>query len=76
MSSIHPLPPQVQGLIASRHELFDEYTKRQYLAKAPDKNPFGADEEPRRFADFDVFIKVCVAIIPPQSLFCDYKLTL
>ncbi|KAL3295816.1 PHD-finger domain-containing protein [Colletotrichum asianum] len=26
------------------HELFDEYTRRQYLARAPEKNPFGSDE--------------------------------
>jgi hypothetical protein len=40
------------------HELFDEYTRRQFLAKAPEKNPFGTEETPARFADFDVFKKV------------------
>lgn len=41
-----------------RHELFDEYTRRQFLAKAPAKNPFGTEEQPLKFADFDVFTKV------------------
>ncbi|KAK3695183.1 hypothetical protein B0T22DRAFT_488566 [Podospora appendiculata] len=42
------------------HDLFDEYSRRQYISKAPDKNPFGTDETPARFADFDVFKKVRV----------------
>jgi hypothetical protein len=41
-----------------RHELFDEYTRRQFLAKAPEKNPFGTEDAPAKFADFDVFTKV------------------
>jgi len=28
------------------------------MAKAPDKNPFGDEEAPSKFADFDVFTKV------------------
>ena len=50
------------GLTAqSRFENFDEYTKRQYNAKAPHiTNPFGYDEEPLRFLDFDVFQKLRV----------------
>jgi hypothetical protein len=41
------------------HDLFDEYSRRQFLAKAPTKNPFGpADEPPLRFTDLDVFTKV------------------
>ncbi|KAK4197477.1 hypothetical protein QBC40DRAFT_285417 [Triangularia verruculosa] len=40
------------------HDLFDEYTRRQFLNKAPEKNPFGSAEAPLRFADFDVFTKV------------------
>ncbi|KAK0628153.1 hypothetical protein B0T17DRAFT_631170 [Bombardia bombarda] len=42
------------------HESFDEYTRRQYISKAPDKNPFGIGEEPAKFADFDVFTKIRV----------------
>lgn len=42
------------------HELFDEYSRRQFLAKAPEKNPFGTDELPASFADFDVFTKIRV----------------
>ncbi|KAL8776637.1 MAG: hypothetical protein Q9203_003112 [Teloschistes exilis] len=40
--------------------LFDEYTRRQYVAKAPERNPFGIDETPAKFDDFDVFTKLSV----------------
>ncbi|KAJ5440967.1 Zinc finger PHD-finger [Penicillium cf. griseofulvum] len=40
---------------------FDEYTRRQYNAKAPNiTNPFGHDEEPNKFLHFDVFTKIQV----------------
>ncbi|KAL4744469.1 hypothetical protein BDW72DRAFT_88260 [Aspergillus terricola var. indicus] len=40
---------------------FDEYTRRQYNTKAPHiPNPFGYDEVPNRFLDFDVFLKLRV----------------
>lgn len=38
-------------------EIFDEYTRRQYMAKAPQRNPFGTEEEPAKFMDFDTFTK-------------------
>ncbi|KAJ9668561.1 hypothetical protein H2201_001203 [Coniosporium apollinis] len=41
-------------------EIFDEYTRRQYVAKAPQRNPFGTEETPNRFADFDIFTKIRV----------------
>ncbi|KAH9870354.1 hypothetical protein IAQ61_005828 [Plenodomus lingam] len=41
-------------------EIFDEYARRQYVAKAPARNPFGTDEEPNKFNDFDVFTKIRV----------------
>ncbi|KAI4924586.1 hypothetical protein J4E85_007702 [Alternaria conjuncta] len=41
-------------------EIFDEYTRRQYVAKAPAQNPFGEEEEPNKFHDFDVFTKIRV----------------
>ncbi|KAI0009099.1 hypothetical protein F4779DRAFT_402531 [Xylariaceae sp. FL0662B] len=41
-------------------ELFDEYTRRQYVAKAPHLNPFGTAEVPAKFDDFDVFTKIKV----------------
>ncbi|KAI5310649.1 hypothetical protein KEM55_004055 [Ascosphaera atra] len=41
-------------------ENFDEYTRRQYYAKAPSRNPFGDDEEPLKFMTFDVFTKIRV----------------
>lgn len=46
---------------AGRFDNFDEYTRRQYNAKAPKiPNPFGYDEEPNKFLDFDVFSKIRV----------------
>ncbi|KAI1419280.1 hypothetical protein F5Y12DRAFT_778921 [Xylaria sp. FL1777] len=42
------------------HDLFDEYTRRQYVAKAPDRNPFGTGEPPARFNDFDALLKIRV----------------
>ncbi|KAL1618917.1 hypothetical protein SLS54_007033 [Diplodia seriata] len=41
-------------------EIFDEYARRQYVAKAPQRNPFGVDEEPRKFNDMDTFTKIRV----------------
>ncbi|KAM3071350.1 hypothetical protein ACMFMG_008942 [Clarireedia jacksonii] len=41
-------------------DIFDEYARRQYVTKAPDRNPFGTEEEPAKFTDFDVFTKVRV----------------
>lgn len=45
-------------LTCRRHELFDEYTRRQYLARTPEKNPFGTEEIAAKFTDFDVLTKV------------------
>lgn len=39
---------------------FDEYTRRQFVAKAPQRNPYGTDEIPNKFSDFDVFTKIRV----------------
>ncbi|TVY26524.1 hypothetical protein LHYA1_G003934 [Lachnellula hyalina] len=41
-------------------EIFDEYTRRQYLAKAPLRNPFGEEEDPANFNGFDTFTKIRV----------------
>ncbi|TGO24208.1 hypothetical protein BPAE_0108g00010 [Botrytis paeoniae] len=41
-------------------EIFDEYTRRQYVAKAPERNPFGTEEEPAKFTEFDAFTKIRV----------------
>ncbi|KAI8961733.1 hypothetical protein F5Y11DRAFT_325165 [Daldinia sp. FL1419] len=41
-------------------DLFDEYTRRQYVAKAPDRNPFGTAETPAKFDDFDAITKIKV----------------
>ena len=54
----YPLVPGTP-LTPHSHELFDEYTRRQFLSKAPEKNPFGTAETPVKFAQFDVFTKVC-----------------
>ncbi|OJD10013.1 hypothetical protein AJ78_08800 [Emergomyces pasteurianus Ep9510] len=41
-------------------ENFEEYTRRQYLAKAPSRNPFGDAEEPIKFNDLDIFQRLRV----------------
>ncbi|KAF2276258.1 uncharacterized protein EI97DRAFT_494312 [Westerdykella ornata] len=41
-------------------EIFDEYARRQYVAKASQRNPFGTEETPNKFDDFDVFTKIKV----------------
>lgn len=52
-----------------RLDLFDEYTRRQFLAKAPSKNLFGpAEEPPLRFAEFDVFTKIRVLQLMTQLI--------
>ncbi|CCF40852.1 PHD-finger domain-containing protein, partial [Colletotrichum higginsianum] len=40
--------------------MFDEYTRRQYLARAPEKNPFGTEETAAKFADLHVLTKIRV----------------
>ncbi|KAJ0167468.1 Cat eye syndrome critical region protein 2 [Colletotrichum tanaceti] len=42
------------------HEMFDEYTRRQYLARAPEKNPFGTEETAAKFTDLHVLTKIRV----------------
>ncbi|KAI1980875.1 hypothetical protein LOZ53_006127 [Ophidiomyces ophidiicola] len=39
---------------------FEEYTRRQYSAKAPSRNPFGDGEDPVKFHEFDLFEKLRV----------------
>ncbi|EHK16366.1 uncharacterized protein TRIVIDRAFT_173895, partial [Trichoderma virens Gv29-8] len=39
------------------HESFDDQARRQYILKSPDSNPFGDEDEPRSFADLDIFTK-------------------
>ena len=43
-----------------RSEIFDEYTRRQYVAKAPHRNPYGTEETPNKFAEFDIVTKLRV----------------
>ncbi|KAL8698720.1 MAG: hypothetical protein Q9201_006419 [Fulgogasparrea decipioides] len=38
----------------------DEDFTIEYVAKAPERNPFGTEEVPRKFVDFDVFTKLSV----------------
>jgi len=42
------------------YDIWDEYTRRQYVAKAPHLNPYGEEEEPKRFREFDIFQKIRV----------------
>jgi hypothetical protein len=39
-------------------EIFDEYARRQYVAKAPHRNPFGEDEEPIKFNDLSIYTRI------------------
>ncbi|KJX92335.1 hypothetical protein TI39_contig5867g00004 [Zymoseptoria brevis] len=39
-------------------EIFDEYTRRQYVAKAPQRNPFGEDEDPIKFNDMSIYTRI------------------
>lgn len=39
-------------------EIFDEQARRQFQNKLPDRNPFGTEESPVDFAQFDIFTKV------------------
>lgn len=41
-------------------EIFDEYTRRQYMAKAPQRNPFGVEDVPVSFSEFYIFTQICV----------------
>lgn len=47
-------------LTSASPEIFDEYARRQYVAKAPQRNPFGVEEEPIKFNDMDTFTKIRV----------------
>jgi hypothetical protein len=55
-------------------DLFDEYTRRQYVAKAPERNPFGTAEAPAKFHDFDAFTKVCHLVELQQPLLIHVQL--
>lgn len=48
-------------IVASSLEIFDEYARRQFVTRAPSQNPFGTDEAPVAFNEFDAFTKVCVS---------------
>lgn len=52
----------VMILNMTRHDNFDDYTRRQYMAKGPAKNPFGDEETPKKFTEFDVFTKLQVLV--------------
>ncbi|KAI9835026.1 MAG: hypothetical protein M1837_003969 [Sclerophora amabilis] len=41
-------------------DMLNEYTRRQYQSKLPHRNPFGDEETPKNFADFDIFTKIRV----------------
>lgn len=56
---------RTEKLTSIRHALFDEYTRRQFSAKFPNKkNPFGKAEVAARFADFDLIEKVGFRLTP------------
>ena len=51
---------QASRLIYFRLENWDEYARRQYIAKAPHLNPYGMEEQPSRFREFDITQKIRV----------------
>jgi hypothetical protein len=51
---------KISPLTYNSYDNYDEYTRRQFVAKAPLRNPYGSDETPNKFADFDVFTKIRV----------------
>lgn len=63
-----PCVSLVPALICYSPDIFDEYTRRQYVAKAPERNPFGVDEEPAKFNEFDIFTKVGSGLHGAQGL--------
>jgi hypothetical protein len=58
--SIHCPCPLSHVANRCRLGIFDEYARRQYVAKLPKRNPFGVEDEPNKFDDFDVFTKIRV----------------
>ncbi|KAI9171903.1 hypothetical protein HJFPF1_01394 [Paramyrothecium foliicola] len=40
--------------------IFDDQARKQYLALAPLRNPFGNGDDPNKFSNFDVFTKIRV----------------
>jgi hypothetical protein len=42
------------------YDNWDEYTRRQYQAKLPERNLYGDEEEPQKFRSFDIFTKIRV----------------
>jgi hypothetical protein len=39
-------------------ENLDEFTRKQYLKRRPDANPFGDEENPTTWTELDVFAQV------------------
>ena len=57
----HAYRPADHELTPRSLEIFPEYTRRQYLAKAPLRNPFGdVEEDPVKFEDLDIFTRIRV----------------
>ncbi|KAF5655991.1 nasopharyngeal carcinoma susceptibility-like protein [Fusarium sp. NRRL 25303] len=57
------------------HEIFDDQARKQFTKKSPNYNPFGSDETPLKFNDFDIFTKIKVmqqltqwAMIHPERI--------
>lgn len=58
--STSPAASSVRLLTLYRPEIFEEYTRRQYLAKAPRRNPFGDEEDAAKFNELDVYTRIKV----------------
>ncbi|KAL7942283.1 hypothetical protein V8C42DRAFT_151804 [Trichoderma barbatum] len=42
------------------HASFDDQARRQYILKSSETNPFGDEDDPKGFADLDIFTKIKV----------------
>lgn len=60
----YPLAPAHKQPVddCTRLDIFDDQARKQYAAKLPDHNPFGDGETTTKFADFDIFTKVCLIV--------------
>lgn len=58
--SINAYYPSALVSLNNRSEDFDAFARRQYVAKDPERNPFGVDEQPLSFLDFNIWSQICI----------------
>jgi hypothetical protein len=60
------LPTSASLTMQSSPDIFDEQTRKLFQARLPAWNPFGDDEVPAKFNEFDIFTKV-ITVSHPSS---------